>query len=220
MSVSSDTRVRMSAQQRREQLLDVTKELVGERGFHELSVDAIARRAGISRPIVYSHFGDLGGLLEAMLERESASALGQLAGVLPGEASDRDPSEALLAALRGYLEAVRADPVTWRRVLMPPEGAPELLRERIRAGRDAVIEVLAAFVERTAPADESPDPELTARFLSAIADEAARLLLTNPRRYSVDRLSGHGAWLLGRVGAAPAKEAKEKARRSGPSRTR
>jgi AcrR family transcriptional regulator len=217
MTVSPDTRVRMSAEQRREQLLDVTKELVGEQGFHELSVDAIARRAGISRPVIYSHFGDLGGLLQAMLERESASALAQLAGVLPGEGESRDPSAALEAALGGYLEAVRADPVTWQLVLMPPEGAPEILRERIRGGRDAVIEVLAAFVERNASGEASPDPELTARFLSAIADEAGRLLLTDPRRYPIDRLTGHGAWLLGRLDPG---RGKEKARRSGPSRTR
>ena len=204
MAVTSDTRVRMSAEQRREQLLDVAKEIVGERGFHELSVDAIARRAGISRPVVYSHFGDLGGLLEAMLERQSAGALSQLAEVLPGRGEELEPSVALLAALRGYLEAVRADPVTWRLVLMPPEGAPELLRERIRDGRDAVIEVLAGFVERNAEGEASPDPELTARFLSAVADEAGRLLLTDPRRYPIDRLTRHGAWLLGRIEAPPA----------------
>jgi AcrR family transcriptional regulator len=209
--------MRMSAEQRREQLLDVTKELVGEQGFHELSVDAIARRAGISRPVVYSHFGDLGTLLQAMLEREGASALGQLAGVLPGSEENREPSAALEAALRGYLEAVRADPVTWRLVLMPPEGAPQLLRERIRDGRDAVIEVLSAFVERNTAGEASPDPELTARFLSAISDEAARLLLTDPRRYSIDRLTAQGAWLLGRLEDG---RDKEKARRSGPSRAR
>jgi AcrR family transcriptional regulator len=200
MSVSPDTRVRLSAEQRREQLLEVTKELVGERGFHGLSVDAIARRAGISRPIVYSHFGDLGGLLEAMLGRENAGALRQLAEVLPVAVNERDPQAPLLAALRGYLEAVRSDPVRWRLVLMPPEGAPELLREQIRDGRDAVIATLTAYVERgDSPAPASPDPELTARLLSAAADEAARLLLTHPRKYSIERLTDHAAWLLDRL---------------------
>jgi AcrR family transcriptional regulator len=205
MSVSSDTRVRLSAEQRREQLLEVTKELVGERGFHGLSVDAIARRAGISRPIVYSHFGDLGGLLEAMLGRENAGALRQLAEVLPVEVDERDPQAPLLAALRGYLEAVRSDPVRWRLVLMPPEGAPELLRKQIRDGRNAVIATLTAYVERgDSPAPASPDPELTARLLSAAADEAARLLLTHPRKYSIERLTDHAAWLLDRLrGSAP-----------------
>jgi AcrR family transcriptional regulator len=186
----------MSAAERREQLLDVTKELVGERGFHGISVEAVASRAGISRPIVYGHFGDLTGLLEAMLEREGAEALRQLAAVLPDESRDAEPTQALRGALRGYLEAVRSDPVTWRLVLMPPEGAPELLRDRINQGRDAVIAALRAYIERGGPGGGSPDPELTARLLSAVADESARLLLTDPDRYSIDRLTAHASWLL------------------------
>lgn len=201
MTVTSNTTARMSGEERREQLLDVTKALVGEQGFHDLSIEAVSRRAGVSRPIVYGHFGDLGRLLEAMLEREGASALRQLAAVLPGEL-EADPRAALLAALRAYLEAVRADPVTWRLVLMPPDGAPQLLRDQITRGRDAVIEALAASVgSGVAPGSASPDPELTARLLSAVADEAARLLLTHPRRFPVERLIKHAGWLLDQLGA-------------------
>ena len=47
-----------------------------------------------------------------------------------------------------------------------------------------------------APGRESPDPELTARMLSALADEAARLLLTDPERYPVERILAHTRWLL------------------------
>src|SRR3954470_5559885 len=118
---------RMSAEQRREQLLDAAKKVAAEQGFHATSIEAVAREAGISRPIVYGHFHDLGGLLEALIERESARALTQLAKVLPRDLAEGDPAEGLLAALRGYLEAVRADPETWRLVLMPQEGAPEML---------------------------------------------------------------------------------------------
>ena len=65
---------RMQAGERREQLLDATKTIVGERGFHAVSIEAVAREAGITRPIVYGHFHDLGGLLEALIERETRSA--------------------------------------------------------------------------------------------------------------------------------------------------
>lgn len=198
MSDKRTLRVRMSAGERREQLLDTTKAIVGEQGFHAVSIEAVARRAGITRPVVYGHFGDLERLLEAMIERESARALQQLAAVLPEALGVGDPRETLLAALRGYLEAVRADPVTWRLVLMPSEGAPEVLRAHITQGRDAVIAVLAQAVEPAgviggAP---SPDPELTARLLSATADEAARLLLTDPERYPLERLLDHTRWVL------------------------
>ena len=73
----------MSSGERREQLLDATKALAVESGFHAVSIDAVAKRAGITRPIVYGHFGDLPGLLDALVERESARALGQLAEIMP-----------------------------------------------------------------------------------------------------------------------------------------
>jgi AcrR family transcriptional regulator len=188
----------MSAAERREQLLDVTKAIVSRHGFHAVSIEAVARAAGISRPIVYGHFQELPRLLEALVERESARALAQLDHVLPEDLGHGDPGEQLLAALRGYLEAVRSDPATWRLVLMPPEGAPEVLHEQIRRGRAAVIDQLArALRPGLGSGRESPDPELTARMLSAFSDEAARLLLTEPERYPVERLLAHAEWALG-----------------------
>jgi AcrR family transcriptional regulator len=197
-------RKRLSAQARREQLLDVTKAIVGEQGFHAVSIEGVARRAGVSRPIVYGHFGDLRGLLAALLARETARALSQLAAVLPPVRDAGDPVTALLSAFAGYLEIVRADPVTWRLVLMPPEGAPELLREQIGQGREAVIALLAQVIEPRAGARAgSPDPPLTARLASTVADEAARLTLTDPDRYPQERLMDQARWLLGRLAADP-----------------
>jgi AcrR family transcriptional regulator len=190
----------MTAEERREQLLDVTKSIVADDGFHGVSIEAVARRAGISRPIVYGHFQDLKGLLEALVEREGARALAQLAEVLPTELTAGDPRELLLASFKGYLEAVQADPVTWRLVLMPPEGAPPILREQIGQGRTAVIGLLAEAVgPGMGRGDESPDPELTARMMSVLADEGARLLLTEPERYPVERLVKHTRWFLDRL---------------------
>ncbi len=189
--------VRMQAQERREQLLDVTKAIVADRGFHAVSIEAVAREAGITRPIVYGHFHDLPGLLEALVERESARALAQLVTVLPSDLAHGDARAALLAGLRGYLEAVRADPATWRLVLMPPEGAPAILHDHIARGRAAVVYQLALAVgPGLGPGRESPDPELFARALSAIADEGARLLLTDPEHYPVERIVRFADWLM------------------------
>jgi len=193
----------MSAEERREQLLDVTRAIVGELGFHEVSIEAVARRAGITRPVVYGHFEDLTALLEAMVARENLRAIGQLNAILPRALGRGDPAEALLAGLRGYLEAVRADPITWRLVLMPPEGAPELLREQIAQGRAAVVAALAEVVRPAGTEGAasgvlgSPDPELTAHTLSGVSDVAARLLLTDEAEYPIERLVDHARWLLG-----------------------
>jgi hypothetical protein len=139
------------------------------------------------------------GLLHALVDREGMRALAQLAEILPAEEAVEDPQGPMLAALRGYLEAVRDDPVTWRLVLMPPEGAPAILRERIAEGRAAAVAQLARLVgPGLAPRGRaaSLDPELTGRSLSALADEYARLVLTEPDRFPIDRLAAHAAWLL------------------------
>jgi AcrR family transcriptional regulator len=191
---------RMSAEERREQLLDVTKAIVSRDGFHGVSIEAVAREAGVSRPIVYGHFRDLPGLLEALVEREGARALTQLATVLPSDLGEGDPREGLLAGLRGYLSAAQADPVTWRLVLMPPEGAPDVLRTHIARGRAAVVRQLAEAIRPGfGPGRESPDPELTALMLSTFADEAVRLVLTDPDRYPAERILDHARWILGEL---------------------
>ncbi|TMK64216.1 MAG: TetR/AcrR family transcriptional regulator [Actinobacteria bacterium] len=191
---------RMSAGERRGQLLDVTKSIVERRGFHAVSIEAVAREAGVSRPIVYGHFKDLPGLLEALVEREGARALAQLATVLPSDLRRGDPRDSLLGALRGYLSAAQADPVTWRLVLMPPEGAPSVLREQIARGRGAVLAQLAEAIRPGfGSGRESPDPELTALMLSTFADEAVRLVLTDPEHYPPERILSHTAWILGEL---------------------
>ena len=190
----------MSARDRREQILDATEDIIGDQGFHAVSIEAVARRAGISRPVVYEHFGDLSGLFEALIDRFGDRALQQLASVLPAQLDATDPREQLLRALRSYLEAAQADPLTWRLVLMPPEGAPEVARDRISSGRAAVLSQLAEAVRPgLAGGRQTPDPELTARMLSTFADEAVRMILTDPKAYPIERLVAHARWLLDQI---------------------
>ena len=194
---------RLPGPQRREQILDVTRAIAGERGFHAISIDAVAKRAGITRPVVYDHFDDLPGLLEALLEREGARALAQLMALLPRPAEGVGPRDLLVGALRGFLGAVRDEPVTWRLVLMPPEGAPALLRKRISEVRDQVTQQLAAVAPQAlvqGGGPPPPDPELTALSLQAIAEEAARLHLERPAEFTIERLVAHAEWLLGLLG--------------------
>lgn len=187
----------MAASVRREQLLDVTTELIVERGFQGISIEAVAQRAGITRPIVYKHFGDLDGLLEAVVEREMERALAQVSETALTELTQGAPVDLMIESLTSFLQVVRTHPDTWRLVLLPPEGAPEILRTRIAGGRDAV---LGQMTEAVRPAldqtGESPDAELSARILSAIADEYARLILADPERFPAERLLSHARWML------------------------
>ena len=189
---------RMAAEDRRAQILEVTKEIVGECGFHAVTIEAVARRAGVSRPVIYEHFGDLTGLLDALVDLFSHDALAQLAAVLPRALDAESPRSTLVGALGGYLEVAQADPVTWGLVLMPAEGAPPAVSERIAAGRRDVVAQLAAAVAPGFVAGRPvPDPELVAHLLVTGAEELVRMVLTDPVTHPPDRVLAHANWVLG-----------------------
>jgi AcrR family transcriptional regulator len=187
----------MSGAARREALLDATSEVVAEQGFAAVTIEAVTSRAGVTRTLVYKHFSDVSDLLEAMIEREMARALAQVDETALADLSQGPPVELMLESLGAYLNVVRTHPTTWRLVHTPPENAPEVLRKGIAGGR---AQVLARMIESVRPAfvadREPPDAELTARMLSAMADEYARLVLADPDRFSVERLLAHARWML------------------------
>ncbi len=185
----------MRATERHEQLLDVATELIVERGFHGASVEAVAQRAGITRAVIYQHFGDRQALLETVVDREMTRAQSQVSETAMADLSEGDAHELMLESLEAFLRAVHDHPRTWRLVLMPPEGAPETLRRAIARGRRAVLAKLARAV-RPALRGDDDDAELTARVLSAISDEYARLVLTDAERFTPERLLRHARrWL-------------------------
>src|SRR5258707_3183514 len=106
VAARSRTSSRLSGAERREQVLDATLALAASAGFHAISIDAVAREAGITRPIVYGHFTDLRGLLNALADRERARALAQLAQVGPAQLDPRPAREIAMATLPRYLQAV------------------------------------------------------------------------------------------------------------------
>ncbi len=60
----------MSASERREQLIAVARGLFAERGFDATSVEEVAARAQVSKPVVYEHFGGKEGLYAVVVDRE------------------------------------------------------------------------------------------------------------------------------------------------------
>lgn len=60
----------MTRNERREQLIDVARALFAERGLEGTSVEEIAGHAGVSKPVVYEHFGGKEGLYAVVVDRE------------------------------------------------------------------------------------------------------------------------------------------------------
>jgi AcrR family transcriptional regulator len=180
----------MPPDMRREQLIDAALSVIIEQGYERVSIEAIAKVAGVTRPVIYDHFPNLGSLLQALIEREERYALDQLAAVVPAAPQDGDPPELLAGGVRRFLDAVASRPATWRIILLPPEGTPAIVREHVESNRAQLLERLQQLVlwgiDRAAiPADL--DVEICARAILRLSEEAGRMVLTDPGRFSPER---------------------------------
>jgi AcrR family transcriptional regulator len=93
----------MSSTQRREQLITVGRQLFAERGFDATSVEEIAARAKVSKPVVYEHFGGKEGLYAVVVDREVRALLDRLSGALTA-GHPRELLEQAALALLDYIE--------------------------------------------------------------------------------------------------------------------
>lgn len=96
-------RVRMTGTERREQLLAIGRTLFAERGYEGTSVEEIAHQAGVSKPVVYEHFGGKEGLYAVVVDRETQRLLDMVTGALTG-GHPRELLEEAAFALLDYIE--------------------------------------------------------------------------------------------------------------------
>ena len=101
--VESRTRVRMTARERREQLILVGRSLFAAKGFDGTSIEEIATRANVSKPVVYEHFGGKEGLYAVVVDREMSDLLDRLTTAL-SEGHPRHLVEQAALALLTYIE--------------------------------------------------------------------------------------------------------------------
>lgn len=173
----------MPRAERREQLLDLALELLVSRGYDAVTMQAVAAAAGVGKPIVYRSYPSAPALLAALLLREQRRAERALAQIIPADPGDRHPLEVLLGALEALIEAVLEHPLTWRLVLLPPEGTPAPVRVLVERRRAAITRRTTKLVAWGLPQlllDDPPDEELLARALVSAAQEQARIVLEDP----------------------------------------
>lgn len=72
----------MTGKERRQQLLDVARSLFAEKGFDGASVEEIAHRADVSKPVVYEHFGGKEGIYAVVVDREMQTLLDLIVSAL------------------------------------------------------------------------------------------------------------------------------------------
>lgn len=154
---------RMTGQQRREQLLGVARTLFAEKGFEATTVEDIAERAGVTRPVVYEHFGGKQGIYAVVVDREVTRLTELITAPLATDGSARLAAERSALA---YLRYVEDD----------AEGFTVLTRDApVGAGRGTLSSVLADVAER---AEQLLAPRLEQRgYDAASAPLYARMLV-------------------------------------------
>ncbi|MEU0883344.1 TetR/AcrR family transcriptional regulator [Lentzea sp. NPDC005914] len=181
---------RLPPAERREQLLDAALSLIPA-GFDTVTMESVAKQAQVTKPVLYDLFANRTDLISALLEREAGRATEQVLAALPTDFATRSPDDAFADAVRVFVNAVVEAPDRWRLVLLPPEGTPREFRtqvELVRAGVLAQIEDLAALGLKELGGLDDLDSELLGHAMLALAEMSGRLVLTDPEKFTPDRL--------------------------------
>jgi AcrR family transcriptional regulator len=195
---------RMAPAERREQLLDAALKVVLEQGYARVSIEAIARMAGVTRPVIYDHFPNLGALIQALIAREERIALTQLAEVVPELQShpEGDFGTLLRVGIPHFFASVASRPSTWRLILLPLDGTPDIVREHVEANRAVVLARIQDVVQSAIDAGEFSrqlDVEVTARAIMGFAWDAGAMIVSDPDTHPPERYATFVQLLAARV---------------------
>jgi AcrR family transcriptional regulator len=138
------TDARASARaRRRAELLDAADRAIRRDG-PEVSMEALAAEAGITKPVLYRHFGDRGGLFDAVAARHARRLTDELRHAL---AEQRHPRERIRSVMATYLAFLERDPELHRFVtrVAPSErvGARSAIEDALTVVCDQVVDAVA-----------------------------------------------------------------------------
>src|SRR3546814_19155572 len=103
----------MTGTQRRQQLIEIGRALFAERGYEATSIEEIAQRANVSKPVVYEHFGGKEGLYAVVVDREMSLLLEMITSSLSQHRSRVRVERVALALLTYVAEHTDGKSVVW-----------------------------------------------------------------------------------------------------------
>ena len=160
-SMTERKRVRMTGQQRRAQLLDVARGTFAEKGFDATSIEEIAQRAGVYKPIVYEHFGGKEGMYAVIVDREVQRLLDRITEALDGET----PRELLEQAAMAFLAYIEDEPAGFT-ILVRDSPLPSSSGTLASVIGDIASQVEYVFAEQFKP--RGFDPKLAGLYSRAL----------------------------------------------------
>jgi AcrR family transcriptional regulator len=180
-SVSGHPHGRVPRAVREEQLLEVAEKVFAMQGYQGTSIEDIARAAGVTRPVVYDHFGSKENIYLACVRRARA----ELERLFDEAAStSNDPRDRLWSGINAYLEFVERHGRAWD-VLFGQGGAvtgpagDELLRQRF-ATVDRIAELFKSFASSVTSRVDETAVQAFAHALSGSGEQLAKWWRQNP----------------------------------------
>ena len=143
---------RRSRAERREELLDAAERAIRRIGPQAV-MDQLAAEAGITKPILYSHFGDRAGLAQALAERASEEVIAAVNGALQSAAATRSPQEVARAGITAFCDFVERDPNVYRFLVQNTFGYTHPMSSRLLTEIASRISKLLGRALRDAGAD-------------------------------------------------------------------
>lgn len=172
-------RRRMPRAQREALMLDVAEEMFGERGYQAASMDEIAARVGVSKPMLYHYYGSKEGLFLACLGRARA---GMREAILTGAMSAQARGDRLYTALVAWFRFVDEHRTLWNII---DESVREFsgAAEEVESIRDEHTVLIAGLIAAHTSTDHRADPAeiaVIAAAISGVGERVARWRTGNP----------------------------------------
>ncbi|MGH2556814.1 MAG: TetR/AcrR family transcriptional regulator [Actinomycetota bacterium] len=139
------TRRRMRAPERRAQLLEVARRVFGTSGFHAVSMETVAKEAGVTKPILYDHFPSKKDLYLALIDADLAILHDEVRKALDSPLGNR---ERIRASFQAYFAFVDEHAEGFRLLMQETVGAQREFRERVGDVRDQILAEVAELIVR------------------------------------------------------------------------
>lgn len=174
---------RLPRHERRQQLLQTANSVFAERGYHATSMDDIAERSGVSKPVLYQHFKSKLELYLALVDEASDRLEAVVSRAVESTTANPERVEATLHAIYDFV----TDPDGRARLVFESD-LPDVdeVRRRTRGSLEAISEHIADLI-RAETELEADEARLIAASLVGMVQMNARYWLSHPGALSKER---------------------------------
>jgi AcrR family transcriptional regulator len=185
-SAATTTRRRLPRGERAEQLVAIADTVFSEHGVASSSMEEIADRAGVTKPVLYDHFGSKDGLLAAVVLRAGQELA---AATLTAVGSAAGPEDALASGLRAYFRFIENRRASWLSLLTEAGAPGSAAAAALEQARDGQAELIATLLSADVPDCDLPRARLYAQVVLGACERLATR--PGPDTPSVDVLTRH-----------------------------